>query len=132
MDYRDVASHKRKWYRDFDEKAMEVVVELNEEDITIPVVFEVCPTCLGKGKYVNPSIDAQGIGMDEWCDWGEEERYSYSSGAYDITCCECNGKRVVPYPSKEMGEKQYLDVLSMMYEYDQYAREKTHELEMGY
>lgn len=57
--------------------------------------FAVCPTCEGAGKHVNPSIDAHGIGADEF---NEDPDFAdaYFSGAYDVACVECKGLRVVP------------------------------------
>ena len=57
--------------------------------------FEACSRCNGTGKHVNPAIDGHGISMQEFADdpdFAEE----YISGAYDIPCDKCRGKRVVP------------------------------------
>lgn len=68
-----------------------------EEVYEFPCTFEVCGTCDGKGKHVNPSIDAHGITQDEWeNDWSYEDRENYFSGMYDVQCNECKGRRVVP------------------------------------
>ena len=58
--------------------------------------WEVCGTCDGEGRHVNPSIDASGITDTEWAEWEPDDRMMYTSGAYDQTCNECKGKRVVP------------------------------------
>lgn len=85
-----------------DEKKMEGTIILEneegeEEEISFPVVFSVCGTCAGKGSYVNPSIDSNGISSDEWDnDWSEDEREDYMNGAYDIQCEECHRQRVIP------------------------------------
>lgn len=84
----------------FDSKTMTLTVTLEddegeEREFEIPCCWEVCPTCRGNGKHVNPSIDAHGISAEEFdCDPEFEE--SYFSGAYDVTCYECGGRRVVP------------------------------------
>lgn len=54
----------------------------------------VCPVCEGEGTTVDPAIDGNGLtreDFDEDPDFGE----SYWSGAFDITCRACKGKRVV-------------------------------------
>ena len=65
------------------------------EEKELPMKFEVCPVCEGKGSHVNPSIDAGGISreqFDEDPDFAEQ----YWNGDYDQTCTRCEGKRVIP------------------------------------
>ena len=67
-----------------------------DEGLHVPVRFGVCETCEGRGTHVNPSIDAHGIGAEEWMhDWDDEEREGYLNGRYDVECAECKGLRVV-------------------------------------
>lgn len=68
-----------------------------EHEVELPGAYEVCPRCRGEGTHVNPSIDGNGITMDEWWgpDWDDESREAYMSGGYDVTCHECAGVRVV-------------------------------------
>lgn len=85
----------------FDARAMTLVFTCENDDgeeieHTLPAHFEVCPLCEGKGSHTNPSIDASGITGEEFAEWGEDERESYISGAYDVACYECKGARVVP------------------------------------
>lgn len=61
----------------------------------IPSKYEVCDRCRGEGKHTNPAIDGNGITASEWAEWDYEDRENYMNGVYDITCEECNGKRVV-------------------------------------
>ena len=75
----------------YNEKDEETIVEF-------PTKFEVCGTCNGKGTHVNPSIDANGITQSEMYELGPEFEDEYFSGAYDVTCNECHGKRVVSVP----------------------------------
>lgn len=68
------------------------------EEFTVRTVgFRVCPTCEGYGTHVNPSIDAHGIGREEF-DEDPDFEEAYFSGAYDVTCGECSGQRVVANP----------------------------------
>lgn len=121
FDSRDVAANTNKWYKSYDERSMTLKIEVacddevyedlkdslsaeayklidpNDGCVTLRMKFEVCPLCNGKGRHVNPSIDAHGICADEWDrDWSYEDRESYMSGAYDVTCYECNGNKIVP------------------------------------
>ena len=57
----------------------------------MPAVYEVCETCGGKGKHVNPAIDGHGISAEEMHedpDFAED----YFSGVYDVPCEECGGR----------------------------------------
>ena len=56
--------------------------------------YEVCPFCEGRGKHVNPSIDSNGLTSEDFDDRDFAE--DYAEGAYDVTCYECHGKKVVP------------------------------------
>jgi hypothetical protein len=103
MDYRRRAEFASSIYENFNEREMTAEVLLSvdradsgdyEELVVVPVVFTVCPTCDGKGKYTNPSIDEQGISEEEF-ERDPEFRKSYFSGRYDIPCEACKGKRVV-------------------------------------
>lgn len=65
--------------------------------LPFPCQMQVCGTCDGKGKHVNPSIDSHGISAAEWEeDWDEDDRDDYIGGLYDVTCYECHGANVVP------------------------------------
>lgn len=70
------------------------------EILSIPIEFGVCPTCDGRGSYVNPSIDSHGISAEEF-DEDPDFRESYMSGHYDVTCEHCQGARVVPVSKDE-------------------------------
>lgn len=93
----------------FDEKKMELTFEIDDGEDDEPKVhtlkcsYEVCDACDGKGKYVNPSIDAHGISEDEFNE-DPEFREDYFSGRYDVTCRQCKGKRVFPTPSETESE----------------------------
>lgn len=116
-DYRDRAAHRGSNWKNYDAKRNVLIVEIEnddgeEETFEIPARFDVCQTCGGFGKYVNPSIDAHGIGAEEWAtEWDEEERERYMSGAYDIECASCEGRRVVPVPlePEDPVAKRWLD-----------------------
>lgn len=87
------------WYEDFEEASMTAtVLDEDENAVTVHCAFVVCPTCDGKGSYVNPSIDAGGLTEEDRLDWTPEDEEDYFSGAFDVECASCQGKRVVPSP----------------------------------
>lgn len=105
-DYR-VRASDRIWYQSVDRKKMTAVLLLDEEEHTVPIKFEVCPTCHGKGTHVNPSVDCNGLTRE---DFDEDPDFldSYMSGMYDVSCYECKGERVVPVRDDERIEPKLL------------------------
>ena len=63
--------------------------------VELPWHWAVCPTCEGKGKHVNPSIDANGISGADFHD-DPEFLEDYFNGQYDQTCSRCNGRTTIP------------------------------------
>jgi hypothetical protein len=59
-----------------------------------PTKLDVCPVCQGRGSYVNPAIDGNGLGADDFAEDPDFEE-SYHAGVYDITCVNCGGHKVV-------------------------------------
>lgn len=84
-----------------------------EEDgaIRIPAKYEVCGTCRGHGSHVNPAIDSHGITQSEMEELGDDFREGYFRGDYDVTCAECEGKRVVLEPRRDILTKEQAAVL---------------------
>lgn len=83
-----------------------------EQEYTLPVKYEVCDTCRGTGHHVSPSIDAHGIGAEEWeQDWDEDDREKYRSGFYDVACSECKGRHVVPTVDEDAADPKILQML---------------------
>jgi hypothetical protein len=121
---------------EFDEERMTLTVEIYDEDestkLTVPARFEVCPTCGGRGKHVNPGIDDCGLTSE---DFDEDPGFyeEYRRGAYDVACYECSGKRVVPVVDEYNCDPEALK----LYE-DQFGRatrdhaEQRRERAMGY
>lgn len=103
-DHRVRAAERGSMFNDVDEKRMVATVSLfngnDEEEHEVPITFEVCPTCAGKGTHVNPSVDSNGLTAEDFAedpDFAEE----YMRGTYDVQCYECHGKRVVPIVAKD-------------------------------
>ena len=131
-----VRALSRSDYLEHDEKTMTATWETEDDDTGEPVVitfktrYEVCGICDGKGRHVNPSIDASGIGSDDefWDD--DEDRETgesrYQRGDYDVDCYNCNGKRVEPVIDTRYAKKQdlerYQDMLECEGECDAISR----------
>lgn len=76
--------------------------EGEDVEVEVPCRKAVCSRCEGEGKHVNPAVDGHGITAEEWeRDWDDESRAAYFAGAYDVTCEECEGRRVVDVPDPE-------------------------------
>lgn len=79
---------------------MNVTMELHNLNgnvvvVSLPGKYEVCMQCDGKGTQVSPAIDGNGLSAEDFAqdpDFAER----YFSGAYDIPCRECMGRRVTP------------------------------------
>jgi hypothetical protein len=132
----------------FDENAMTLTWTRNEaiydneegfeKDIVVVfhAAFGVCDTCGGKGKHVNPSIDSGGICQDDefWEDDCDEDtgESRYFRGDYDVTCYECDGRRVSPFivetPETADALAEYQEYLR---EEAAYERERAAERAMG-
>lgn len=69
------------------------------DDISIPAVYSVCPTCDGHGAHSRGvERDGGGFTASEWAEEDQDFREDYMSGAYDRTCEECDGQRVILVP----------------------------------
>ena len=73
----------------------------------MPARYVACDRCEGHGMHTNPNIDAQGLSHDLVND--PEFMQNYRNGVYDITCTECNGKRVVLVPDGNQCNPTILD-----------------------
>jgi len=109
--------------------------ETDEETVyTLPMSLEVCGMCEGSGSVTNPSIDAGGLTQEDFAD-DEDFASDYFSGAYDMTCPECGGLRVVPEVQREDLSPEQARVLALYDEWqaDEYAfaRECAFERAMG-
>lgn len=76
-----------------DEDLRELLEDLFNEipdELEIPLTKIICPTCEGRGSYVNPSIDSNGLTREDFDEdpFFEED---YLSGIYDVVCKECRG-----------------------------------------
>lgn len=106
-----------------------------ETTLRIPAKYEVCSTCEGRGKHVNPSIDAHGISPDEFRD-DPDFCDDYFSGVYDQTCGDCKGRTTILVPDADNmtdEQKQHYDIyLKQEADAARYDAEAAHERTMGY
>jgi hypothetical protein len=128
---REIARSRR-----FDEERMILMVSLwdgdDEEEVELPAVYEVCPTCEGKGRHVNPAIDDRGISAEEFAEDPEFER-CYRRGVYDVSCYECGGRRVIPVPDRDAIDGVLMQRVDDQAWEDHVARvDMLREREMGY
>lgn len=109
------------------------IVWVDDEDVEHHLLckWEVCGTCRGNGKHVNPSIDASGLTAE---DFHEDPDFAemYVRGDYDVICNECDGLRVVPVLDVENNPKELVEKYHQ-YREDEYrwARESAAERAMG-
>lgn len=62
------------------------------KEIRCTTKWQPCSQCNGKGKTVNPSIDAGGLPGDYFDD-DPEDYERYINGEYDINCTKCCGAK---------------------------------------
>ena len=82
-----------------DWNSMSLIFEDDLEEIRCPAKAVVCPTCRGKGQYVNPAIDSHGLTSEDFAQ-DPDLAEGYMSGRYNIPCKSCNGKNVILEPAE--------------------------------
>jgi hypothetical protein len=131
MDRRD---RDHKWFHSFDERRMVIVVhegdDADQGPLEVPAVFEVCSTCEGQGKHVNPAIDSNGLSAEDF-DRDPDFEEDYFSGRYDVPCHECHGRRVVPVIAENCDPVLKAKAEKWMEEFYDYQREIEAERRMG-
>lgn len=106
-----------------------------EVEAVLPARMEVCTSCHGEGAHVNRNIDGNGITSSEWAEWDEEDRETYMSGGYDVTCEECGGRNVVAVVDEENADKELLVIYferQAATARDNYEDAYTRRMEGGY
>lgn len=93
----------------------------------VEIRFEVCPLCMGRGKHVNPSIDAHGLTREDF-DEDPDFEESYFRGDYDVRCNLCGGEKVVPVPL-DRGVAMAIDQVA--HERWSYRQEQLAEMRFG-
>ena len=137
MDYRDTANHYRPVLDNVNTRTMTATFTAegpdgDETEYDVQLKFEVCDTCNGRGRYVNPSIDSHGLTRE---DFSEDPDFTegYFSGRYDVTCASCKGERVMPVVDTDVTPA---DVVALYEQREQDAwddaRETANERKWGY
>jgi len=135
-DHRVTAGNREDWYDSIDTNSMTAVVILwddedQEEEVTVCIKMEVCPTCRGRGTHVNPSIDAGGLSSSDFIEDPDFAR-DYFKGTYNVQCYECHGANVVPVMDEEYTKKELAKrVWEKRREEAMYAAEVAAERRMG-
>lgn len=74
----------------------------------LPARYEVCPRCEGHGTHLTPSMGNHAYSQEEFSETFSEpedrEEYFRRGGRYDVTCEECQGRRVVLVVDEESCE----------------------------
>ena len=115
-----------KWWESFDERTMTCTTYGGEQ---IPVKYEVCETCEGKGKHVNPSIDSHGLSREDFDD-DPDFAEDYMSGRYDVPCNECHGNRVALVVDEERATQEQQDYVHSWFQ-EEYSDRVTRWYESG-
>ena len=138
-DRRVRAAERGDWYTSLNAGRLIATVRLwgdgdedtDEEEVEVPIKFEVCDTCEGKGRHVNPSIDAGGLSREDF-EQDPDFMEGYMRGDYDVTCAECHGERVVPELDRKRCDPAILKRLEAKWEEErQSRRERDAERRFG-
>lgn len=97
----------------------------DEVEISLPARYEVCSRCNGRGSH-DPESWSDGFTESEFSETfpEEEDRDAYFSGAYDVQCTVCNGKRVELVVDREAAERDCPELLKI---WDENAKEEARE-----
>ena len=98
-------------------------------EIELPMIWEVCSVCDGKGTHVNPAIDAGGLNT---CDMDMDELADYFGGIYDQPCNSCRGRTTVPAVHwKQLTTEQREQYEAQLQADDDYRAEQLAEIRAG-
>ena len=127
------------WFANFDERTMTVTMRWadsgegedgDQADVErVPVSYEVCGTCDGRGSHVNPSIDSHGLSREDFDD-DPDFAEDYMSGRYDVPCAECGGKRVAIMLDEDRASEAQRNAVAEFFQ-EQAADRQTRRMECG-
>lgn len=105
--------------------------EYVEQEMKLPMSWQVCLVCDGEGKHVNPSIDAGGISREQFHD-DPDFAEQYWNGDFDQTCTRCNGRTTVPSVNWDALTPKQVELYEAQLSADaEYAAERRAEIMMG-
>lgn len=98
-----------KWYTSFDPRKLRATYVYEGEEFTCSCRYVVCDVCEGRGKHVNPAIDAGGLTA---ADFAADPDFfdDYRSGKYDVTCYGCGGRGLFPIPKDEEDVRRVMEL----------------------
>ena len=105
----------------YDEFDPELPYHLRDGEVWVDARYEVCDGCGGRGKYVNPGIDSNGITSSEMAELGPDFEEEYFSGRYDVTCKGCDGNKVMLVPIWDQVSDEVMEKI------DRRAEEDAHD-----
>jgi RecJ-like exonuclease len=100
-----------------------------DEEITLPSKFELCPSCEGQGT--NDAWEG-GMTASEMDEQGPEFFDDYLGGMYDVPCRECQGKRVIEVVDEDRADPELFKLYIEQKEADaMYEAERQAEMRAG-
>ena len=91
-----------------------------EREVNIPIRFEVCSCCQGKGTIVNPSVDPCGLGREDF-DQDPDLEEDYYGGIFNVRCEACWGGGLEAHPDKGRMNAAHVEAWAS-YEENQFDR----------
>lgn len=116
MDHRDYSHYPEYSVKQDHENRTLILYPDEIEELVLIAKYDVCPSCEGRGRYVNPLIDSHGLTAEDFAD-DPDFQEAYFSEQYDITCRSCNGRNVILVPTAKDGIKQLEELLQEEHQY---------------
>jgi hypothetical protein len=135
-DHRVRAGERRRIFNAIDGRRMTATVTVHpeadiDEDVEVPIRYDVCPTCDGRGSHVNPSVDCDGLTAEDFAE-DPDLAEMYMDGVYDVTCYGCNGRNVVPVIDEDRCDPEIMALVNArLTDEAAYRREAEAERRMG-
>ena len=85
----------------------------------VSIHYVVCPVCNGRGEFVNPDIDRQGLSREDF-DQDPDFAEDYISGRFNIPCGLCHGNNVIPEANRKEEREELEAALYEAYEPPEY------------
>lgn len=105
--------------------------EETEEQITLTLYSKriVCPTCDGEGNHFRSDLDENSFVRECYEERDEESFYLYKAGAFNQSCSQCNGQKVVDEIDWEYFYSEYPKEAKAVSDWNRELRESEEERE---
>lgn len=131
MNYKDHAVKRKPRIERFvsiDENRLTATIKnyLNGEPgelVSIPIVFEVCHSCNGRGKILDPSLGISDLSPEKLAASGQDVVDAYNAGEFHINCHECLGARVLPNLDEDRASQPQLRVWISLLEEEAFEKD---------